>query len=427
MHRAIAALIAAAALAACASDGSGNRLPAEVTYATDVPAPTDSASSTAYPTAPTTEPMAITDLDAGTVSFSRVTTSLERPVDLAWRAGDTTLYLVEQGGTVVPVTTGADGAGVVGEAVLDISTLVSGGKEQGLLALEFHPSQPFAYANYTDLDGDTQIVEFEVDDVDGTAVIDASTRRVLLTVPQPYPNHNGGDLAFDADGMLLVSLGDGGAGGDPERLSLDLRSMLGKILRIDPRPGTGDPYGIPADNPFVDVADALAEIWSVGLRNPWRLDLDPVTGALWVADVGQGDWEEVTVVDDGRGINFGWSAWEGTHRFNGDQVGEGATPPVHEYAHGDEGCSVSGGAVLRPDGDAGEGWFVFSDYCSGRVWALRRNDGPAGSGRGPVRLDSADPNGVGLGNVSAVRRDGSGTVYVLLMDGVLLRLSVGRP
>ena len=183
---------------------------------------------------------------------------------------------------------------------------------------------------------------------------------------------------------------------------------------------------MPADNPYVGVAGAAPEVWSLGLRNPWRIDIDPVTGELWIADVGQGDWEEIDVVDTGRGVNFGWSAWEGTHRFNDDQAPDGAVPPVHEYQHGEDGCSVSGGAVYR-SGTGGRSWFVFSDYCTGKVWALRRGDGLDGSGVGPVRLDAADAGDAGLGNVSAVRRGPDGIVYVLKIDGELLRLSVARP
>ncbi|MFM7253711.1 MAG: PQQ-dependent sugar dehydrogenase [Ilumatobacteraceae bacterium] len=175
---------------------------------------------------------------------------------------------------------------------------------------------------------------------------------------------------------------------------------------------------MPPDNPFVDTAGALPEIWSVGLRNPWRIDIDPANGELWVADVGQGEWEEVTVVDSGRGVNFGWSAFEGSRPFNADQDGSGATPPAFEYQHGDDGCSVSGGAVLQPGGS--DGWFVFSDYCSGRVWAMRR-------GTAPIRIDAMGAADAGLGNVTAVRRGSDGAIYVLLLDGLMLRLSVERP
>ncbi|MFM8310862.1 MAG: PQQ-dependent sugar dehydrogenase [Ilumatobacteraceae bacterium] len=420
-RRRAAAWLAAALLAAttaCGPDRGGSGLPPGATFATgttagDATGPSD---PTADPT--TTTPLAEIELSPDTVSFTRVTAALAKPVDLATRDGDPTLYVVEQGGTVVPVTIDTAGEAQVGTPVLDISDMVSTGNEQGLLAVEFHPSEPLAYANYTDLDGHTKVVEFEFDDSTGTAVFDVGSRRELLTVQQPYPNHNGGDLIFDADGMLLIALGDGGAGGDPDRVSLDMGSMLGKILRIDPLPGSGAPYGVPPDNPFVDTAGALPEIWSAGLRNPWRIDIDPATGELWVADVGQGEWEEVTVVDSGRGVNFGWSAFEGSRPFNADQDGSGATPPAFEYQHGDDGCSVSGGAVLQPGGS--DGWFVFSDYCSGRVWAMRR-------GAAPIRIDAMGAADAGLGNVTAVRRGSDGAVYVLLFDGLMLRLSVERP
>lgn len=425
MRRRVGAVTLAVALsaltAACGPDRAGDSgLPPGATFADGTAAPESTSPAGTASDPSTTQPVEATEVGPDTISLTRVTTDLVKPVDIASRSGDPTLYVVEQGGTVVPVTVDAAGEGQVGAPVLDIADMVSTGNEQGLLAVEFHPSQPYAYANYTDLDGHTQVVEFEIDDVGGTATFDRASRRVLLTVQQPYPNHNGGDLVFDAAGMLLVALGDGGAGGDPDRVALDMGSMLGKILRIDPRPATGGPYGVPADNPFAATPGALPEIWSAGLRNPWRIDLDPATGELWVADVGQGDWEEVTVVDTGRGVNFGWSAFEGSRPFNGDQDGSGATPPAFEYRHGDDGCSVSGGAVLRPDGNSGDGWFVFSDYCSGRVWAMRRGDEP-------VRIDASGAGDPGLGNVTAVRRDSTGTLYVLLIDGLMLRLSVERP
>ncbi|HSB87563.1 MAG TPA: PQQ-dependent sugar dehydrogenase, partial [Ilumatobacteraceae bacterium] len=167
----------------------------------------------------------------------------------------------------------------------------------------------------------------------------------------------------------------GGSGGDPERRALNVGEWLGKILRIDPHQGNG-PYTVPGDNPFVGVEGARPEIWSVGFRNPWRFNFDRETGDLWIADVGQNAWEEVDVAwaadGAGRGTNFGWSAFEGTHRYNEDQSPDGATPPVYEYPHGDAGCSISGGVRYRGKAiPALVGWYVFGDYCGGRVRALR--------------------------------------------------------
>jgi glucose/arabinose dehydrogenase len=259
--------------------------------------------------------------------------------------------------------------------VLDITDLTDAAGEQGLLGLDFHPAGDRAYVNYIDGNGDTVISEFAVG-ADGT--FDRDSERVLMNVDQPYPNHNGGDLAIGPDGMLYIGLGDGGSGGDPERRGLDLGTLLGKISRIDPTPSTELPYTVPPDNPFIGTAGALGEIWSIGLRNPWKFTFDPVTHDLWIADVGQNQIEEVDVVPAptdgsvaGRGASFGWSAFEGDTRFNSDQPADGHVAPVLTYSHGADGCSISGGAPYRgaaiPDLWGG---YVYSDYCSGKVWAL---------------------------------------------------------
>lgn len=411
---AFVATVAAAlplALAACTADGD----PVDVTFSTEATASSTS-SGGVEPGADSTTSTTI-ELTPAAIALEQVVGGIDRPVDLAWRVGDPTLYIVGQRGLVTPVRDG-----VAGDPVLDVTAELSDGGEQGLLALEFHPTLPYAYLDITNRDGDTRIVEVALtDDADGTARFDLTTRRDVLAVDQPYPNHNGGDMAFDDSGMLLISFGDGGSANDPERHALDAASLLGKILRIDPRPGAdGSPYTVPSDNPFVGTPGARPEIWSVGLRNPWRIDLDPVTGELWIPDVGQGTWEEINVAATGRGLSFGWSAFEGTHRFNDDQVADGHTPPVYEYEHGDAGCSVSGAMAYRgADIPSLVGWFLFSDYCSGRLWALR----PVGVGAAETVELAAD-----LGAVSAVRRGPDGEAYVLLIEnGVVLALSGARP
>jgi glucose/arabinose dehydrogenase len=338
--------------------------------------------------------------------------SSSRPVDLAVRPGDDRPYVVGQQGTVTRLE--ADGSS---GTVLDITDLTSAVGEQGLLGLAFHPTDDLAYVNYIDRRGDTVIAEYRVAD-DGT--FDVGSARELLTVPQPYENHNGGGVAFGPDGMLYIGMGDGGSGGDPERVALNVGSLLGKMLRIDVTPSPGSPYTVPADNPFVGVPGARPEIWAVGLRNPWRFGFDRATGDLWIADVGQNAWEEISVgwADDGglnagKGVSFGWSAFEGTHRYNGDQPGDGHTPPVHEYPHGDLGCSISGGRVYR--GTAMPelvGWYVYADYCSGQVRALQVVDRTVVK---ELTLSSA-------WGLVAVTDGPGGELYVLNVDGPVYRL-----
>ena len=336
----------------------------------------------------------------------------DQPVDLAWRTGDPTIFVVGQAGTVTPLRDGQRG-----DPVLDITDLTDADGERGLLGLTFTLDGTLAYLDHTTNDGDTVIVEYSVG-ADG--VFDPASRRELLTIDQPYQNHNGGNVTIGPDAMLYIGMGDGGSGGDPERRALDVSTLLGKILRIDPTPSGGQPYTIPTDNPFVGVDGAEPEIWSVGVRNPWRMSFDPATGDLWFGDVGQGAIEEIDVAwaadGAGRGMNFGWSAFEGSARYNEDQPAEGATPPIFEYPHGDAGCSVSGGAVYRGTGNpALVGWYVFGDYCSGNLYALRTQD---------RALAATLP----LGNVPAltgVRVGPDGELYALSLNGPVWQLQPG--
>jgi glucose/arabinose dehydrogenase len=303
------------------------------------------------------------------VGFEEVA-ALDRPVDAAWRPGDPAVHVVEQAGRIVAV----DPASGSARTVLDITSLTSADRERGLLGLEFSADGGAAYVNYTDASGDTVITEYPVG-ADGT--FDGSAPRVLLEIAQPYANHNGGDLAIGPDGLLYVGMGDGGSANDPERRALRLDTLLGKLLRIDPTPSADLPYTVPPDNPFVGVAGAAPEIFAIGLRNPWKFTFDPMTGDLWIADVGQNALEEVNFVPAGgtgiagSGLSFGWSAFEGTDRLNGDVDPEGHTAPALTYRHGDDGCSVSGGAPYHGTGIPElVGGYVYSDYCSGRVWAF---------------------------------------------------------
>ncbi len=334
--------------------------------------------------------------------------TFEQPVDLAWRSGDDTLFVVERPGRVVPVRSGR-----TDEAVLDLSDRTRAEGERGLLGLAFSLDGTLAYVNHTDLDGTTVVAEYAVGPNGG---FDPATRRVLLEIDQPYANHNGGSIAIGPDAMLWIGMGDGGAGGDPDRRALDLSSLLGKILRIDPTPTADRPYRIPADNPFVATEGARPEIWSIGVRNPWRMAFDRTTGDLWFGDVGEQQVEEIDVAwaadGTGRGANWGWSAYEGTRRFNDDQPGDGAQMPLHEYDH-DAGCSVTGGDVYRGR-TIGElfGWYVFGDYCSGVVSALRLEGRTVERVRALATLEA----------LTAIRSGPDGELYALSLNGPIAAL-----
>jgi glucose/arabinose dehydrogenase len=379
-------------------------------------APSTSPPSTggAVPPDPPTTASAVTEsLGDPEVVYTEVA-SLDSPVDLAWRDGDAGLYVVEQGGEIVRVGDGEP------TTVLDVSDLTEARGEQGLLGLAFAPGGDVAYINYTDNNGDTVISEHEVA-TDGTFGT-GDLARIVLEIDQPYANHNGGDLTFGPDGLLYIGMGDGGAGGDPERRATDLSTLLGKMLRIDPAIAQGQPYTVPSDNPFVGMDGAAPEVWASGLRNPWRFSFDRETGDLWIADVGQNEWEEIDFapavdgVEAGKGLSFGWSAFEGDERYNDDVSPDGHTPPVATYGH-DQGCSVSGGVRVRGGPvPALEGWYVYADYCSGLVWALEVTGEGADVAAGrTVELPSVEAP-------TAVVDGPAGEVYVLSASGNVHRL-----
>lgn len=380
--------------------GSAQPTPAVPESPTSAP-PTSAAVATTTPPAQGDPVVVFTQLD-----------DFDQPVGMASRSTDGTLYVVEQDGRVVVMTNGQPGA-----VALDMTDLTSAKGERGLLGLAIKPDGMLAYVNYTDNAGDTQIDEYTIA-ADGT--FDPATRRTVLSIAQPYPRHNGGDLAFGPDNMLYIGTGDGGSAGDPDRRSLNLAEALGKMLRIDPQPSADAGYTVPPDNPFVGIDGALPEIWSIGLRNPWRFSFDRSTGDLWIADVGQNQWEEVDVAwaadGGGRGANFGWSAFEGNHPFNADQPADGAIAPIHEYEHVGADCAVSGGALYRgTEIPALVGWYVFADYCSGQVRALQIAD------RAVVnqRLLGQVPN------ITAVREGPGGELFVLSGDGPIYAVTPG--
>ncbi|HJW89549.1 MAG TPA: PQQ-dependent sugar dehydrogenase [Anaerolineales bacterium] len=287
--------------------------------------------------------------------------------------------------------------------------------ERGLLGLAFHPryaENGLFYVNYTDLNGNTVIARFQV--LADPQRADPGSEMRLLGVDQPFPNHNGGGLAFGSDGYLYLGLGDGGSGGDPLDNGQNTQTLLGKLLRI--RVDGGEPYALPPDNPFINGGGA-PEIWAYGLRNPWRFSFDRLTGDLYIADVGQGMWEEVNYLPAGSpgGTNFGWDYREGAHPFTD------ASPPsrvelidpVVEYDHS-QGCSITGGYVYRGDRlPEWRGVYLYGDYCTGLVWGLLL--GPDGGWQNALLFET-------LARISSFGEDQSGELYLVDRSGAIKQL-----
>ncbi len=301
------------------------------------------------------------------LSFSRVARNLSQPLFITHSGdGSGRLYIVEKGGRIKILVNGV----VRTTAFLNLSGLVSQGSEQGLLGLAFHPD--FAtngrfFVDYTNTAGDTVIAEYKRS-ADPNVAIASGTK--LLTIDQPYTNHNGGMLAFGPDRYLYIGMGDGGNGGDPGNRAQNVKVLLGKILRIDV--DNAKPYDIPPGNPYAN----RKEVWSFGLRNPWRFSFDRKTGDLWIGDVGQERWEEIDhslAPNAGRAINFGWPVVEGNacYRPSSACSKSGKTGPVATYSHS-LGCAVTGGYVYRGLDYRGlVGGYLYGDYCSGRIWSLK--------------------------------------------------------
>ena len=360
------------------------------------------------------------DLAAVRIELAPVVSDLAAPVFVTGPPdGSGRLFVVEQGGVIRVVRDGV----LLDEPFIDLSSLVQAGGERGLLGLAFPPGYGAGrrdfYVHFSDRNGDTVVaqVQTRADDPDRA---DPASVRTILTQAQPYANHNGGWIGFDADGMLLIGLGDGGAGGDPENRASDLGTILGKILRIDVLGATGDTlYRIPADNPFVGADGARGEILHYGLRNPFRASIDPVTGDLWIGDVGQSAWEEVDVAPAAaRGLDFGWRRWEGRHCYD-EAAGcdpTGVTMPVAEYPHA-EGCSVIGGVVYRGTAiPALRGAYLYSDFCSGTLWAI---DAGIHTAQAPIVLAETGRS------ISSIGVGANGEVYLTDLGGTLLELTAG--
>ncbi len=340
-----------------------------------------------------------------------VTEGLANPVFLT-HAGDGAqrLYVIEQPGRIRVL----EGQSVLPTPFLDITKQVLSGGERGLLGLTFHPNygkNGRFFVNYTRKpDGATVIAEYHR----GPTSTASAHERVLLIVPQPYPNHNGGMLAFGPDGYLYIGLGDGGSAGDPENRAQNPEDLLGKILRIDV--DQGDPYGIPTDNPFAQQG-GRPEIYALGFRNPWRFSFDLQTGNLWVADVGQSKWEEIDLVSNGG--NYGWRMLEGTHCFHPptDCQRSASTQPLYEYEHEKGRCSIIGGYVYRGQALASlQGSYLYGDFCSGEIFAF--SDSSLGqTPREPLVILKT------VLRISSFGVDGADELYVLDHKGGIYRLS----
>ena len=351
------------------------------------------------------------------VGLQLVASGLSFPLYLTAPEGDARLFVVEKGGTIRIVKDGS----LLPIPFLDISSQVSTGREQGLLGLAFHPQYPTNgrfVVHYTDPAGDTRVSGFRVSpDPD---VADAASEVAILAEDQPFSNHNGGQVLFGPDGYLYIMLGDGGSADDPGGRGQSLADLLGSILRVEPLEGGG--YAVPADNPFVSTAGARPEIWSYGLRNPWRIAFDAATGDLYIADVGQSRWEEVDVSPSadgaGRGLNFGWSVMEGPDCFlpsNCDTLGKNLRAPIAHYDHG-VGSAVISGAVYRgtrlPEL---QGLFVYGDFRGG-LWSVYYD------GVNPPIVSDLVPNApniiaIGIGNPT------KSDMYFSLLNGSIMRLA----
>ena len=434
------------------TDSDGSESDSETTTSPTTSDPTtsetDPTTSDTDPTTSETDPTTDTDTDTDTdttgpdippcpytpvdndpnVALEMVADGFTRPVFVTGHPTmPDTLYVVEQGGTIRILNPGDDSAPV--EAFLDINVAV-GPNEMGLLGFAFHPDfpdDPRFYVNYNPPSSDRTIIsEFQLAGGDET-MADPNSERIVMEFDQPFENHNGGMIEFGPDGYLYIATGDGGAANDPLDSGQDLNSILGKILRVDVEPGNGMGYTIPADNPFANMPGTRGEIWAYGLRNAWRFSHDMETGILYAGDVGQNQWEEVTLIEPGG--NYGWNEMEGFHCFQGANCGSILGPnesnendyimPLVEYDHGNQGGqSITGGYVYRGcEVPAWQGRYYYADFVSNRIWALtwdgQLDDLGVVINNGPENPSSFGQNAWGDVYLTTFGGFGGGSVYRL--------------
>ncbi len=348
-----------------------------------------------------------TPLDVNIESYM---TGLSNPVDIVFY--NDTMFIVDQDGIINMAVEGTE----LSDPFLNITSIVQFSNEKGLLGLAFDPgfemNRTF-YVNYINNSGNTIIASYQT--YDDSLMGDPSTGNVLLTINQPFSNHNGGQIKFGPDGYLYIGMGDGGSAGDPGDRSQDPLELLGKLLRIDV---TADSFSIPSDNPFVNESDTLDEIWALGMRNPWRFSFDMETGDLWIGDVGQYDYEEVDFQEASStgGQNWGWRCYEGLHPFNtnGCDAASNYDFPIFEYDHSGNNCSITGGFVYRGyDSELLNGVYLGIDYCSGYLFGIRRME------NGDIESYDFGTNGFGF---TAFGQDDNGEMYLAKSNGIIYKI-----
>lgn len=367
------------------------------------------------PATGSTKPATTTQHSVVPIQLALFSTGVPKPTAIVSTglSSDRRLFILDQDGLIRIV--GADGS-VATAPFLDLSKQVLSNGEMGLLGLAFSPhyqQDGYFFVDYIDTSQNSVIARYHVsNDPD---VADAASGQTLLTLKQPYVNHNGGDLNFGPDGYLYVTFGDGGSAGDPQDRAQNLDVLFGKILRLDV---SQVPYKIPATNPFASRADAAKEVWDYGLRNPWKISFDKATGDLYIADVGQGDREEIDVETAGGkgGVNYGWRCYEGTRDYNlaGCQARQNYTFPVVDYDHSDNRCAITGGYVYRgTQAPSMLGTYFYADYCGGQVYSLQKQNSAW-----KTQLEVQTPY-----KISAFGQDSRGELYLAdYSTGALYRL-----
>lgn len=419
------AAVAAVLLGACG--GSGSDRNTEGTRGTvTITAPADPGPAAAVSTTLPALPGAETVSGAG-IKLDKVG-EVAAPTAVVPRSGTPTLYIAQQDGRVKQITVDQqfDNEGNVRSStyrldnspILDISRSIAAGGERGLLGLAFSSDGRKLYVDYTDPDGRLTVDEYKMND----DRVDTGSRRNIISVEHERGNHNGGQIGFGPDGFLYIAMGDGGGGGDPDANGQNPGTLLGTILRVDPEGRTNErPYSIPAGNPFADGQNGAPEVWTWGLRNPWRFSWDRATKDLWIADVGQNSFEEINFLayesgGAGRGANMGWALMEGTHPFEGATPPDGDVLPIFDYDRANGECAVTGGYVYRGARlPSLNGVYLYADFCKDDIRGLlRKPDGTIEE----ASLGITVPNGA----ITSFGQDNDGELLVLSQTGGIYRL-----